>query len=223
MQSFALLQHCALSVAFQSTHQILLWHFQRFLLLQARLLPFLVPTIFQSLSLSLNPVTFPLSPFLFPLLLHQLVQQYRWLSPSAPSWQLKLCLVFLPLSRCHTESWYPTTFTSSFFTAPSGMCSYQFSVCSNPFFLQRSQWTFFATLSCRLLYSLWDNVSHPLTKYCTLSPFLHIICTSNFHLSYQCGAWRSLAWWPVPVQHITALLFRSLNLFWITIVRFYTF
>ena len=23
--------------------------------------------------------------------------------------QLKLCLVFLPLSRCHTERWYPTT------------------------------------------------------------------------------------------------------------------
>ena len=64
MQSFALLQHCLLSAAFQSTHQILFWHFHGLLSLKARLLPFSVPTIFQSLSLS--PGTFLLSPFLFP-------------------------------------------------------------------------------------------------------------------------------------------------------------
>ena len=73
MQSFASLQHCLLSVAFQSTHQILLLHFQGLLSLQERLLSFLVSLTFQSLSLS--PGTFPLSPFLFPLFLHQLVHK----------------------------------------------------------------------------------------------------------------------------------------------------
>ena len=46
-----------------------------------------------------------------------------------------------------------STLTSSFSTAPSGACSYHFLMCYNPFFLQISQSTFFATLSCRLLYS----------------------------------------------------------------------
>ena len=31
--------------------------------------------------------------------------------------------------------------------------TYPFSVCSNSFFLQRSQWTFFATFPCLILYS----------------------------------------------------------------------
>ena len=99
-------------------------------------------------------------PFLFPLLLHQLLQQCRWLSPFA---QLQLCLVFLPLSHCHTEHWYPTKLWLLHFliTTPSGTCSYHFSVCSNPFFVQKSQWTFFATLLCRLLYSFWAHFSHP--------------------------------------------------------------
>ena len=101
-QSFASLQHCLLSVAFQSTHQILFWHIWGLLSLQAQLLLFWVFTIFQS-------GTFPFSPFLFPLLLHQLVHEYRWLSLFAPSCQLKLSLVFLPSSRCHTEHWYSTT------------------------------------------------------------------------------------------------------------------
>ena len=51
-------------------------------------------TIMQSFawlqSLSLSPGNFPFSPFLFPLLLHQLVQQYRWLSPCALSCQITL-------------------------------------------------------------------------------------------------------------------------------------
>ena len=51
MQSFASLQHCLLSVAFQSTHQILLLHFQGLLSVQERLLSFLVSLTFQSLSL----------------------------------------------------------------------------------------------------------------------------------------------------------------------------
>ena len=60
-----------------------------------------VSTIFQSLSSS--PGTFLLLSFLFSLLLHQLVQQYPSLSPFAISCQIQLCLVFLPLSHCHTE------------------------------------------------------------------------------------------------------------------------
>ena len=168
MLSFALLQHCFLSVAFQSTHQILLWRFQGLLSLQARLLPFLVPTILQSISLS--PGTFPLSPFLFPLLLHQLVQQYRWLSPFTPPCQLKLCLVFLPhvvtLNVDIPQHFHIFIFYCFFWDVFT-----PFSVFSKPYFLQRSQWTLFATLLCHLLYSLWANFSHPLTKFCTLSPF----------------------------------------------------
>ena len=64
-----------------------------------------------------------------------------------------------------------STFTSSFSTAPSETCSNYFSVCSNPFFLQTSQWKFFDKLSCCLLYSVWADFSHPLTKCCTLSSF----------------------------------------------------
>ena len=68
------------------------------------------------------------------------------------------------------------------------------SLCSNPFFLQIFQWTFFPTLPCLLLYLLWGNFSHPLVMCCTLSPFfphnlhkgaftglidvvLHIVCS----------------------------------------------
>ena len=46
-----------------------------------------------------------------------------------------------------------STLISSFSTAPSGACPCHFSLCSNLFFLQISQLTFVATLSCRLLYS----------------------------------------------------------------------
>ena len=62
-------------------------------------------------------------------------------------------------------------FTSSFSTAPPGTCLYHFSVCYEPFFLQWSQWNFFATLSCHLLYSFWANFLHPLTNCCTLLVF----------------------------------------------------
>ena len=66
------------------------------------------------------------------------------------------------------------TFTSLFSTATSGTCSYNFSVSYSSFFLQRFQWTFLATFSCRLLYSFWANISHPLTKCCTLLHTLHM-------------------------------------------------
>ena len=56
-QCFALLQHWVVSLAFQSTYQILCWCFQGFISLRVRLLPFWVSTVFQSLSL--NPGIFP--------------------------------------------------------------------------------------------------------------------------------------------------------------------
>ena len=101
--------------------------------------------------------------FLFPssLLLHQPVQQYLWLSIAIMS-----CL----LASITLSHWTLISFTSSFSTNPSGTCSYHFSICSNPFFLQISQWNFFATLSCYLLYSFWANFSHSHSKCCTLSP-----------------------------------------------------
>ena len=106
MQSCAL-QHCLLSLGFQSTNQIIFWHFQGLLLLQAQLLTFWVSTIFQFLSLSPGP--FQLPPFHFLTLLHQLIWKYRLLSPLALFCQLQLCLAFLSLSCCHTEYWYPAT------------------------------------------------------------------------------------------------------------------
>ena len=79
------------------------------------------------------------------------------------------------------------TLISSFSTAPSTACSYHFSMCSNLFFLQISQWTFFATLSCRLLYYFWANFSQPLVMCCTLSPFF----PNNLHreLSLVLSMW----------------------------------
>ena len=79
------------------------------------------------------------------------------------------------------------------------------------------------TLSCRLLQSFWANFSHPFTMCCTLSIFFHIICTTGFHWSYLCIASHSLFWWPVSLQHITKLLYRSSNHFWITIVKIYLY
>ena len=63
MQSFASRQHCLLTLAFQSTHQIVLCHSQGLLSLQARLLLFWVSAIFQSLF---DLVLFPFLPFFFP-------------------------------------------------------------------------------------------------------------------------------------------------------------
>ena len=166
MHPFALRQHFLSSVAFQSIHEILLWHFQGLLSLQGRFLPFLVSIIslfkswcFFTFSLSFSP-TF--------------TSAGTGISMIIPFFcKLKLCLVFLALSRCYNERWYPATFSS---TALPGTCLYHFSVCYEPFFLQRSQWDFFATLSCRLLYSFWANFLHPLTNCCKLSVFFQIIC-----------------------------------------------
>ena len=82
---------------------------------------------------------------------------------------------------------------------------------------------YYYTLSCHLLQSFWANFSHPFTMCCTLSIFFHIICTTGFHWSYLCIASHSLLWWPVSLQHITKLLYRSSNHFWITIVKIYLY
>ena len=69
-------------------------------------------------------------------------------------------LVFLHFSSTTLSRWTlisHRTVTSSFSTTTSGTCSYHFSVCSSPFFLQRSQWTFFTTLSCHLFYSFYTT------------------------------------------------------------------
>ena len=143
-----------------------MWHFQGLLSLQAQLLPLLVPTI--SLFKSWYFTTFSLS-----------------FSPSLTSAGTTISVIisfryFLPikiisglLASIRLSHWMlisHNTLTSSFSAAPSGMYSYYFSVFSNPFFLQSSQWTFLTTLLCRLLYSLWANFSHLLTKFYTLSP-----------------------------------------------------
>ena len=70
------------------------------------------PTVFSLQNLPFSLFTswyFSIFSVSFALQLHQLVQQYRWLSPFTLSCQLNLCLVFLPLLRCYTEHWYPTT------------------------------------------------------------------------------------------------------------------
>ena len=130
MQSFASLQQCMLSLAFQSIYPILLWHIQGFLLLQARILPFWVPLNLQSLSSSRG--TLPLSSFLFPLLLHQLVQQYH------------LPFVFFSYNYVWSSCLY------NILTIDIPQYFHFFILCcscfSNSFFLQSLHWTFFTTL-----------------------------------------------------------------------------
>ena len=125
-----------------------------------------------SLSLSLSLSTFPLCPFPIPLHLHQLVRQYWWLSSFALSCQLRWCLIFLPLPRCHNEHWYPRTLS----------------------LVQTSQWPFFATLPCCFLY-----YSEPISHIYLLSVahfhlFFYIICTGGFHWFYWCSDLHSLSW-----------------------------
>ena len=208
MESFTSLQRCLLSLAFQSTHQICdtskgschyrndLYHFE-------------FP---QSSNLSWSPGTFSFSPFLWPLLLRQLVQ-YRNIDDYPLSFFLvnknyvwSSCLYHVvTLNTDIPQHFHFFIFHCSFWDV-----FISFFRVFSPFFLQRSQLTFFATLSCCLLYSFWATFSHPLTKCCTLSPFFpHIICAKGFHWSYRCSALYSLSWWPVPVQYITTLLFRS--------------
>ena len=116
-----------------------------------------------------------------------------------------------------------STLISSFSTAPSRACSYKVSFCSNSFFLQTSQLTFFATLPYRLFHFFWAHFSHSLVMYRTLSLFSHTIYTGGFHWSYQCFTSSSLDWLPASVRHTTMLLFEPLNHFLITIITFFLY
>ena len=131
MQSFASLQHCLLSLAFQSTNQIILWHLQGLLSLQERLLPFWVSTIFQSLSFkSWHFFIFSLS---FSLTLTSAGTAISMINPFRSFLSIKILSGLLaPITLSHWTSIFHNTFTSSFSTAPSGTCSYHFFVCSNP-------------------------------------------------------------------------------------------
>ena len=168
-------------------------------------------TNFHNLSISLFETWyFSTSPFLFPLLLHQVVQQYWWLPLFALSCQLQLCLVFLSITLSH---WTPISHnTSSISTAPSGTCLYHFFVCSNPYFLQMSQWTFF---KCRHLYSFWANFSNLLTK-CVL---YSLIKSAQRIFTYLIDMVLYIVFL-VPVQHTTKLLFQSSKGVWIIIAKF---
>ena len=181
MQSFASLQHCLLSAAFQSTHQILLSHFQILLSLQARLLPSLVSTIFHSLSLFRSWYFSSFSVSFSPTL----TSAGTAISMIIPFPYFLSIKIMSGLVSSITLSYWTlishNTLTSSFSTAPSEMCSYHFSVCYNPCFWQWSQWIFFATLSCLILYSFWGNISHLSVAHFHFS--FYIIWTGAFHRS----------------------------------------
>ena len=100
------------------------------------------------------------------------------------------------LCLCHVVT-LNLALTSSFSTAPSGTCSYQFYVCSKSFFLpkilyrepyikslflQRSQWTFFAILSL-LLSGATSHIHLLIVAHFHLSS--HIIYAGGFHYSYR--------------------------------------
>ena len=74
------------------------------------------------------------------------------------------------LSHRNTEHWYPTTPTSSFSTAPSGTCSYQFSVCSNPFFCTKFPMDFLCYIA----------VSSHIHSEATSD--IHLLSVAHFHL-----------------------------------------
>ena len=141
-QQCSLLHHSNIVIRSFSLHpQILLWHFQGLLSLQEPHLPFSVSTIFQSLSLS--PGTFPLLPFLFTY------SYINWYS-NIDDYPLLLFLIFsnyvVTLNIDISQHFHFFVFCCSFWDV-----FIPFLVCSNLFFLQRSQRTFFATLSCCLL------------------------------------------------------------------------
>ena len=82
---------------------------------------------------------FPLFPFLFPY------SYISWYS-NIDDYHLLVFLVnyntsglLASITFSHWTLIFHNTFNPSFSTAPSGMCSYHFPVCSESFFLQRSQ------------------------------------------------------------------------------------
>ena len=77
----------------------------------------------------------------------------------------------MPLSDCYTGYLSPTVLWSLHFYCYFRSMLIPLSLCSNLFFLQISQWAFFATMLYPLLYSIWANFSHPIVMCCTVSPF----------------------------------------------------
>ena len=62
-----------------------------------------------------------------------------------------------------------SNFILSFFTQPSGTCSYHLNFFSSSYFLHNFQCTIFATLSCLLLYSFCVNFLHSAKMWETVS------------------------------------------------------
>ena len=144
--------------------------------------------------------------------------------PFRSFWELKLCLVFLPPSRCHIEHWYLTKISLLHFpllllgrvhTIFSYLLAHSFYKGPNGFSL----------LHCCVVSNIFSKpISHThLLNVAQFHLFFHIICTGSFHWTYRCGALYTLSWWLVPVQHITRLLFWSTNHFWITTAKFYPY
>ena len=183
-------------LAFQSTHQIFLWHFQRILSIETWFLPFWVSKSWYFSMFSLS----------FPPTLTSTGKAILMIIPFRSFLSIKIMSGFL--SSVMLPQWtiiFHNTFTSSFSTAPSGTCSYHFSVCSITHFSYKGP-----TLSYCLLYSFWPNFLHPLTRCCTLSPF----SPHNLHRGFSLVllALQSLSWWPVYCSHNNASvpIFKSL-------------
>ena len=134
-QSFTLLQHCMLCLAFPSNYQILQKHFQGPLSRQGKFLHFSTSTIFWSLSS--NPGTFLLflffsTPTSAGTAISIIIPFYSFLSINIRPGRLASIRLSYWMLMSHS------TLISSFSTAASGECSYHFSLCFNPFSLQIS-------------------------------------------------------------------------------------
>lgn len=73
--------------------------------------------------------------------------------------------VFCDLSHDLSRSWHPT----GSYIVDFSQLLYHFAFRANPYFLHTSQWIFFPTQSCLLLYTFWANLPHSLTAWITVS------------------------------------------------------
>ena len=127
-----------------STYQILQKHFEEPLSLQEQFLYFSISTIFWSLFLKFwyffnCSFSFPSTPISADTAISIIIPFCFFLSITIRSGRLASIRLSHWIFMSHS------TLFSSFSTVPSGAYSYHFSLCSNLFFLQISQWTFFAT------------------------------------------------------------------------------
>ena len=85
-----------------------------------------------------------------------------------------------------------STLISSFSTAPSGACSYHFSLCSNHSFYKYPKELSFQ--HCRVVFCI---IFEPIFHICLCVAHFHLlshtICTGGFHWSYRCGTSYSLS------------------------------